>query len=270
MGKQKLSVEWLTWIELNKEQGCNLMDMLNIIVNGGNDVYASFEAIFNETPKIYNNKNWYNYQQNQIILDEQKIDILLYQQSPEIVLFNNFLSDEECDILVELSQSRLMPAEVFNAFDGKKVQHLGRTSLNTFFTLDETPLISKIDNRISDLLEIPQYHGEGLQVMKYLEQGEYKTHYDYFSIKNAEALRLRKGGQRIGTFIMYLNDVDVGGETHFPILDLKIIPKKGNALFFSYTNENSEVDERTIHSGNPVLRGNKWIATKWFHEYPFN
>lgn len=40
-------------------------------------------------------------------------------------------------------------------------------------------------------------------------------------------------------------------------------PKKGDALFFYSQNPSNELDERSLHAGCPVLRGDKWSATKW-------
>ncbi|MGZ5781611.1 MAG: prolyl hydroxylase family protein, partial [Burkholderiaceae bacterium] len=73
-------------------------------------------------------------------------------------------------------------------------------------------------------------------------------------------------GQRVATLILYLNDVEEGGETEFPEIGLKIIPKAGNALYFAYMNSSSQPDPLTLHAGRPVLKGEKWIATRWVRE----
>ena len=65
---------------------------------------------------------------------------------------------------------------------------------------------------------------------------------------------------------MYLNDVAEGGETTFPSIHLTVSPKKGSAVYFEYCNSRGQVDPLSLHAGQPVLQGEKWIATKWMRE----
>jgi len=41
-------------------------------------------------------------------------------------------------------------------------------------------------------------------------------------------------GPRLYTFFMYLSDVDEGGHTAFPLLNLTVQPKKGRAVRYTY------------------------------------
>lgn len=75
-----------------------------------------------------------------------------------------------------------------------------------------------------------------------------------------------KGGQRVGTFLIYLNDVAEGGETVFPKVGLSIVPKKGSAIYFHYANEQGQLDRLSVHSSLPVKKGEKWAAAKWIRE----
>ena len=52
-----------------------------------------------------------------------------------------------------------------------------------------------------------------------------------------------------------------------PELGLEVAPIKGNAVFFSYNRPHPST--RTLHGGAPVLAGEKWVATKWMRERPF-
>jgi prolyl 4-hydroxylase len=73
----------------------------------------------------------------------------------------------------------------------------------------------------------------------------------------------------VSTLIAYLNDVEEGGETTFPRAGWTTFPKRGSAVYFEYCNSGGEVDPRTLHAGCPVLRGEKWIATKWMRQRRF-
>jgi prolyl 4-hydroxylase len=95
-------------------------------------------------------------------------------------------------------------------------------------------------------------------VLHYGPGQEYKAHYDFFSPKNPQARN-----NRISTLIIYLNDVEEGGETVFPLLQLKVKPKRGSALYFEYFYRQQALNELTLHSSVPVVRGEKWVATQW-------
>lgn len=79
---------------------------------------------------------------------------------------------------------------------------------------------------------------------------------------------LATSGQRVGTLILYLADVEEGGATYLPTLDMAVHPRRGMALWFDYC-DNGKTDPRSLHGGTPIIRGEKWIATKWFRERPF-
>ena len=78
---------------------------------------------------------------------------------------------------------------------------------------------------------------------------------------------LKRGGQRVGTVVMYLNEPEKGGGTTFPSVFFEVAPKRGNAVFFSY--ERPHPSTKTLHGGAPVIAGEKWIATKWLREGEF-
>lgn len=254
----KIKVEWCNWIKENKERQCNPLDIFTHLINEGYDPEECFHLVYKDTS--YHSKNWLDYSQSQLIIESQKIDILLEYSNPEIKLFGNVLTNQECDRLIDLSKNRLKNSKVIQ--DNINIVHEARTSENAYYKSSENIEIANIEKRISDLLNYPREKIENLQVLKYKKNGQYKPHHDFF-IKPA-----KNGGQRIGTFIIYLNDVVSGGETYFPNLGLNIKPKKGNALFFSYTNDQNEHDVRTLHGGQIVNQGEKWIATTWLRQSP--
>jgi len=137
-----------------------------------------------------------------------------------------------------------------------------------FFGRGETDLVRRLEARIGRLLRWPVENGEGLQVLHYLPGSEYKPHYDYFDPAQAGTAALtRRGGQRVATLIIYLNQPQRGGATTFPDLGLEVLPRGGQALFFVY--DRPHPSTRTLHGGAPVWEGEKWIATKWLREREF-
>ena len=101
-------------------------------------------------------------------------------------------------------------------------------------------------------------------VSDYQPGAQYKPHVDYCAPGSKIAARFNAvGGQRAATLIVYLNTVELGGETILPKLGLEIAPVQGNALYYSYCDINGQVDPLTLHGGKPVLQGEKWAVTKW-------
>ena len=66
--------------------------------------------------------------------------------------------------------------------------------------------------------------------------------------------------------IVYLSDVEEGGETLFPNIGLKIRPQKGSALLFWNRTPDGVLDPLVLHSSVPVVRGRKWSITRWIRE----
>jgi len=201
--------------------------------------------------------------------DGHRTYITMRCQKPDVVLLENFMSEDECDALCELSKGSLTKSEVVDDATGKGVEHQDRTSQGTYFTLGENPLVQKIEKRISEITAIPVENGEGIQILNYIDGGEYKPHYDYFPDNEGGRANMSEAGQRIITIVMYLNDVAAGGATIFPEINMNIYPKKGSALYFSYFNGAGQPDPLTLHGGSPVIEGEKWIATKWLRENSF-
>ncbi|MDH6166467.1 hypothetical protein M2282_001614 [Variovorax boronicumulans] len=73
----------------------------------------------------------------------------------------------------------------------------------------------------------------------------------------------------MSTLVTYLNDVPEGGQTVFPQLGLAVSPIRGNACYFEYGDGKGGVDARSLHASAAVIRGEKWVMTKWMRERRF-
>ncbi|UTR10386.1 2OG-Fe(II) oxygenase [Evansella sp. LMS18] len=191
---------------------------------------------------------------NKIITNDREINIIARFEEPKIVVLDNVLSDEECNELIRQSADRLTRSKIVDTSDNHEL----RTSSSMFFEEAENEVIARIERRVSQIMCIPEEHGEGLQILNYKPGQEYKAHHDYFS-SSARPVK----NPRISTLVMYLNDVEEGGETTFPKLNLSVSPKKGSAVYFEYFYNDSDLNELTLHAGTPVIKGEKWAATQW-------
>jgi prolyl 4-hydroxylase len=191
-------------------------------------------------------------------------ELLISMKSPDASLYANFLSPQECMTLISLGANHLQRSKVVDSKTGAPVQSDKRTSSSASLSR-HAPFVAAIDKRISDLTGFPIENGEYLQVLRYDVGQEYQPHFDYFNVAREQinSVLIKNGGQRVATFLMYLN-TPVGGETIFPNAGLSIPARAGNALLFKYPTPTPET--KTLHGGSPVRGGVKWIATKWFRE----
>ncbi len=203
-----------------------------------------------------------------LVAEGHTVRILTSMRHPRVIVFGGLLTDTECDQLMALSRPRLERSKtVDNATGGDEI-NASRTSDGMFFERGETELITRIEARIGALLRWPVNHGEGLQILRYRPGAEYRPHHDYFDpVHSGTAKILERGGQRVGTLVMYLNTPEGGGATTFPDVGLEVAPVRGNAVFFSY--DRAHPSTRTLHGGAPVTAGEKWVATKWLRQGVF-
>jgi prolyl 4-hydroxylase len=199
---------------------------------------------------------------------DREVRVVMAMRHPRVVVFSGLLSDAECDELVAQAGQRLARSETVQTDTGGTEINAARTSDGMFFNRGENELCQRIEARIGALLRWPIENGEGLQVLRYRPGAEYKPHYDYFdpALSGTPSI-LKRGGQRVGTMVIYLNSPQVGGGTTFPDVGLEVAPVKGHAVFFSY--ECAHPATRSLHGGAPVIAGEKWVATKWLREGVF-
>ena len=201
-------------------------------------------------------------------LDGHAVRVLGMLRHPRVVVLGGFLTDDECTALMALAQPRLTRSETVDNGTGGSEINAARTSDGMFFERGEAPLIQRIEARIAQLLGWPVDHGEGIQILRYRPGAEYRPHHDYFDpVHPGTATILQRGGQRVGTLVMYLNTPEGGGATTFPDVGFEVMPVRGNAVFFSY--DRAHVCTGSLHGGAPVLAGEKWVATKWLREGVF-
>ena len=199
---------------------------------------------------------------------DRRVEVLQAMYAPRVVVFGKLLSEEECEQLIALATPRLARSLTVATRTGGEEVNADRTSHGMFFQRGENDVVRRIEERIARLVNWPVENGEGLQILQYGPGAEYKPHYDYFDPKEpGTPTILKRGGQRVGTLVMYLAEPEKGGGTVFPDVHLEVAPRKGNAVFFSY--ERPHPSTRTLHGGAPVLAGEKWIATKWLRERRF-
>lgn len=129
----------------------------------------------------------------------------------------------------------------------------------------EDSFVRGISRRIDDLLGIDPTFGEALQGQRYLPGQQFKPHNDWFyASEKYWKLEKARGGQRSWTTMAYLNEVEEGGGTLFTEIGINIEPKPGVLLVWNNALPDGSPNEDTMHAGTPVVKGAKYIFTKWY------
>ena len=289
----RLSPELRGWISNNLQRGCAPADLVATMIGqqfeppiaqglvdafvrarvGG--VELSDEAVtLDVAPPAYLQEYLYETPRlprgNSIVTTDRTIPVAMRTAQPVIAILEDVLSAEECAELIALARPRLQPSTVVDPQTGEHTIVDYRNSEGMFFGLAETPLIARLDARISQLMNCPVENGEGLQVLHYVPGGHSTPHFDFLVPSNAANIAsIQRSGQRVSSLVVYLNDVESGGETVFPEAGISVTPRRGNAVYFEYANSRQQVDHKSVHAGAPVLAGEKWALTKWMRARRF-
>ncbi|XP_002020450.2 prolyl 4-hydroxylase subunit alpha-1 [Drosophila persimilis] len=189
---------------------------------------------------------------------------------PYIVLYHSVLSDEEMARLENMSTPLLHRARVFDSGIRKPKISPARTAdevqiPNPKLVAEDIQLVECIQKRITDLTGLMLTSMRRIQFLKYGFGGIYVPHHDFFSVHTPTS---RLHGDRIATVIFYLNDVEHGGATAFPNLDLVVPTERGAVLFWhNMDGETYDLDYRTLHGACPVIVGTKMVMTRWIYEW---
>ena len=208
--------------------------------------------------------------QAEVWVGDRHVKVLMTMAQPRMALVAGLLDEVECAALIDAARSRLHRSQTVSAQTGNLAEvNVARTSEGMFFAPAEIELVGQLESRIATLLDWPVDQAEGLQVLRYAPGAEYRPHFDHFDARSAGGqLALQRGGQRVGTLVIYLAAPEEGGATQFPDLGLAVQPQVGHAIFFGY--DIAGGDPGVLHGGAPVVRGEKWVATKWLREKKFS
>ena len=193
------------------------------------------------------------------VTSDQSLQVL--NKKPLVFILDNLFTDEECETIINLSKDHMERAYIGTG-DKSKISTI-RTGSSHFLNYLENEHAFSIFKKISVLLNKPGRNFDPFfQVIHYNPNEEYKTHVDPSGDRNkAEGIKHRKF-----TTLMYLNDVEEGGETEFPKLNLKVSPKKGRMVYFENYTKDGKINWDSSHRSLPVTKGEKWAFNLWYHE----
>lgn len=189
---------------------------------------------------------------------------------PPICASDGFLPEAACDWLIRRAAGRGQRAAIYDPNTGQSLTHEARTNTTTEISLAEWDLILLLTTaRIGITLGVPLHVMEPTNFLHYDIGQEFTLHHDYLD-KNEPgyAADLARRGQRVSTFLIYLNDGFEGGETDFPVAGVRYKAPRGGALWFDNVDASGQPDRRTLHAGLPPTAGEKWILSQWIRKPP--
>lgn len=194
----------------------------------------------------------------------------IVSEAPRIRSIAQFLAPEICDWMVERAAPLLTPAAVFD-YSGAAAaaaRESGRTNSESTFGLFELDLIILlVRERIASATGLSSAAMEATKVFHYAPGQSFERHFDFLETEEpAGAARVAEEGQRLATFLVYLNDDFDGGETDFPLVPYRHRGRRGDALYFANVNAQGQVDRSTLHAGLPPTGGEKWLLSQWIRD----
>ncbi|KAB2602799.1 prolyl 4-hydroxylase subunit alpha-1-like [Pyrus ussuriensis x Pyrus communis] len=174
--------------------------------------------------------------------------------TPRVLYFPRFATAEQCERVIEMAKMKLGPStlalrkgETAESTKGTRTRELfSARYINCQFILDyisgtfisasedDSGVLDVIEEKIARATILPRTHGE------------------------------------FASFLLYLSNVEEGGETMFPFengaemglsydykkcIGLKIMPKQGDGLLFYSVFRNGTIDPTSLHGSCPVSKG---------------
>ncbi|MEJ2129627.1 MAG: 2OG-Fe(II) oxygenase [Woeseiaceae bacterium] len=166
---------------------------------------------------------------------------------------------------------QLQPSAVIDPDSGEAIAHPVRINQSAQWFPEQLGWIGKLfEQRLAVAGGYDVAHGEVPSLLHYGPGQRYKAHLDCISRKQAESPEgIEQGGQRTLTLLLSLGDDDYeGGETWFPHFDAGAKARTGELLRFNNTDAAGEPLRNSLHAGQPLASGEKWLLSKWVREKP--
>ncbi|HEY0626600.1 MAG TPA: 2OG-Fe(II) oxygenase [Allosphingosinicella sp.] len=199
------------------------------------------------------------------VLDRDKRAERLEAGELELYAVPDFLNADERQGLMDLIDRNAFPSGIL----GENADKEFRTSRSCNMELRE-PLVSLIDRRLSAALGISRRFSETMQGQRYEVGQQFKPHHDFFHKgEGYYDYAQRQGGQRTWTAMLFLNAPEAGGCTNFPEAGVRVAPEPGKLLIWNNMKRDGSPNAQSLHQGEPVEAGTKYVITKWFRERPW-
>jgi prolyl 4-hydroxylase len=187
-----------------------------------------------------------------------------------IFRFPDLLTDPICAWLVERSHGRLVRARVYDPIEKRETVHEMRSNTTATFGVAEVGVLHfLVQARMASGCEIPLNHFEAPAVLHYDVGEQITPHFDFIDPRSPDyEQQVKVQGQRMFTFLIYLNDDYEGGETGFPEIGIEHRGRRREGLLFANIDTRGDPDLRMLHTGKAPTRGEKWVLSQFIRRRP--
>lgn len=173
-----------------------------------------------------------------------------------------------CEWLIGRATGRLERALVYDAVDHRDMEHEMRTNTAANFgyaTMDVVQFL--VQARMARTCKQRLQQFETPMVLHYDVGQQITPHFDFIDTGAPDyEQQIQQQGQRMITFLLYLNADYEGGETTFPELGIVHRGMRGDGLYFVNSRRDRSADRQMLHTGSPPVRGEKWIVTQFIRD----
>ncbi len=264
--KESLNRDWKNWVRTNIKAGCDKNSMFKIMADEGfsHDMIKDaldfepaipLDQIINPLKEAYDEGEAVN-AISRFIPNARRLLV----DGIELYILESFLNEAECAYIIAKTKAGLRPSTITGSVEPDKYY---RSSSTCEIGMLDDDLIQDVDRRICAIMGLDPAYSETMQGQHYETGQEFKAHTDFFE---QEELAKVGGelGQRSYTFMIYLNDVEEGGETSFPQINQTFSPKRGMAVIWNSLHPDGSINQNSSHHASPVKKGSKTVITKWF------
>jgi hypothetical protein len=188
-----------------------------------------------------------------------------------IALAEKFISPAAAAWLIEKARPNCRRAQIDDASTGQAQYASARTNSFAEFPLpDSGVVLHLLRTRIAACTRLPVGNLEASSVLHYHPGQEFRPHYDFGDpAEPGYAKQVAEYGQRVLTFLIYLNEDYEGGETDFPLVSWRYKGRTGDAMLFHNVLASGQPDRCMLHAGLPPLTGEKWLFSQWVRSRSF-
>ena len=185
--------------------------------------------------------------------------------APLIRHFPSLLEPTLCDWLIQKARPWLRPAMIYSGESAHDTVDEMRTNSVAVWTLCRMDLVNVVlQYQIAAACGMPLDNLEAPTALRYKVGEQITNHYDYLNPRSPSyRTEIATRGERVITFLTYLNDDYDGGATDFPVLKVRHKGKRGDGLFFWNALPTTATDDRALHAGLPPTRGEKWLVSQF-------
>ena len=179
----------------------------------------------------------------------------------EPVAVADVLTVSECARLIEHAAPRLARSKTL----GEVVSEV-RTSEQAWLAVSDAAvgdIVVKVRARAAQLTGVlrPELF-EQMQIVRYTAGQEYRPHLDA-CVESCDRSSKPRINRR-ATLLVYLTDDFEAGGTLFGAIGVRVRPKRGDGVLFYNTDADTGAElADSLHAGEPVASGTKWVANCW-------